>query len=159
MPCFTRSKNFYCCRYPENYKSHWVSRAQKISTVVDFISSICLLFVSRAQKISTVVDNVLIVNQNKVSRAQKISTVVDFSAVRLFNMCFTRSKNFYCCRYLARNHSSDVSRAQKISTVVDLERQIGYLVVSRAQKISTVVDCRRSLPSSTFHALKKFLLL
>ena len=54
-----------------------VSRAQKISTVVDLPVFWCAFEVSRAQKISTVVDFVWRYDLRKVSRAQKISTVVD----------------------------------------------------------------------------------
>ena len=54
-----------------------VSRAQKISTVVDVKSSFSYPTVSRAQKISTVVDGEPVHTNSAVSRAQKISTVVD----------------------------------------------------------------------------------
>ena len=55
-----------------------VSRAQKISTVVDLAADTYDLSVSRAQKISTVVDSVRVASISRVSRAQKISTVVDY---------------------------------------------------------------------------------
>ena len=97
----------------------FVSRAQKISTVVDFFDNICHFYVSRAQKISTVVDT-------NVSIAIPI--------------CFTRSKNFYCCRFETIDYKIGVSRAQKISTVVDGCSRGFRPWVSRAQKISTVVD-------------------
>ena len=54
-----------------------VSRAQKISTVVDKIVVQDVKEVSRAQKISTVVDLTSLTAMRVVSRAQKISTVVD----------------------------------------------------------------------------------
>ena len=54
-----------------------VSRAQKISTVVDRLFKKHLSMVSRAQKISTVVDAGCVEAVIDVSRAQKISTVVD----------------------------------------------------------------------------------
>ena len=54
--------------------------------------------VSRAQKISTVVDLYFLGHCSQVSRAQKISTVVDTLAVTSSDVGFTRSKNFYCCR-------------------------------------------------------------
>ncbi len=54
--------------------------------------------------------------------------------------CFTRSKNFYCCRYGVSDDVVKVSRAQKISTVVDNLASSHNMDVSRAQKISTVVD-------------------
>ena len=53
---FTRSKNFYCCRSPTPSGDGAVSRAQKISTVVDRKCVMVGSRVSRAQKISTVVD-------------------------------------------------------------------------------------------------------
>ena len=75
-----------------------VSRAQKISTVVDPYPITHDYTVSRAQKISTVVDNLMAGGGIEVSRAQKISTVVD--KIWDFDRAtgFTRSKNFYCCR-------------------------------------------------------------
>ena len=73
-----------------------------------------------------------------VSRAQKISTVVDTNSSKGTYKRFTRSKNFYCCRYAASDAEALVSRAQKISTVVDL----GVIMTD-----------------FVFHALKKFLLL
>ena len=54
---------------------------------------------------------------------------------------------------------NNVSRAQKISTVVDRVNFVHYVFVSRAQKISTVVDEANLKAVTTFHALKKFLLL
>ena len=54
-----------------------VSRAQKISTVVDISAQSISVCVSRAQKISTVVDIQMKFKVSIVSRAQKISTVVD----------------------------------------------------------------------------------
>ena len=79
--CFTRSKNFYCCRYKFNVNIRCVSRAQKISTVVDG-EPVCAY--------------------SAVSRAQKISTVVDNCSPLYCRPCFTRSKNFYCCRCIGR---------------------------------------------------------
>ena len=60
-----------------------VSRAQKISTVVDSRSMVNGSYVSRAQKISTVVDNSPASVTAPVSRAQKISTVVDADLKRM----------------------------------------------------------------------------
>ena len=116
-------------------------------------------FVSRAQKISTVVDlKRLIIKQGfhalKKFLLLQMGVVVDFArgfhALKKFlllqirarhnqNNCFTRSKNFYCCRSPMRFASSTW--------------------VSRAQKISTVVDWVQPIPRAQFHALKKFLLL
>ena len=75
--CFTRSKNFYCCRYSGLDWIVCVSRAQKISTVVDIGQFSVDHLVLRAQKISTVVDIGQFSVDHLVLRAQKISTVVD----------------------------------------------------------------------------------
>ena len=76
-----------------------VSRAQKISTVVDTCVWAAQYVVSRAQKISTVVDLMPLPYMTNVSRAQKISTVVDTRQRVEYWQSFTRSKNFYCCRF------------------------------------------------------------
>ena len=159
MACFTRSKNFYCCRYL-NFSASFqrftrsknfyccrsrallyqvvVSRAQKISTVVDKSSGHIKQKVSRAQKISTVVDMSASGTYRRVSRAQKISTVVDAAA---------------------RRDSTSVSRAQKISTVVDWLRT---LMVCRFHALKKFLLLQMKVLASAirlFHALKKFLLL
>ena len=70
-----------------------VSRAQKISTVVDILSAVVYGVVSRAQKISTVVDTPYVTGMSSVSRAQKISTVVD-KGIEMFDAKFHALKKF-----------------------------------------------------------------
>ena len=64
---------------------------------------------------------------------------------------FTRSKNFYCCRFVFSTNTQSVSRAQKISTVVDITAWSASIAVSRAQKISTVVDVNSMLSLSLLY--------
>ena len=71
-----------------------VSRAQKISTVVDAFAQGSQKNVSRAQKISTVVDQIPARKCVVVSRAQKISTVVDKSGARFLARSFHALKKF-----------------------------------------------------------------
>ena len=70
-----------------------VSRAQKISTVVDLRVLPIPHQVSRAQKISTVVDKDYFKYGALVSRAQKISTVVDIG-VLVYTSRFHALKKF-----------------------------------------------------------------